>query len=79
MASLVVEGVTFTDVFHVKVELSNITVGGVPLTVTSQDLHFYYAPNVGRIKSQLKLTITPPIGAPIVVDNETNLKSYLIK
>lgn len=79
IASMAVEGVTFTDVLHVKVELSNITVSGIPLPVSSQDLHFYYAPNVGRIKSQIRLTITPPIGSPIVVDNETNLKTYTIK
>lgn len=79
MASMSVEGATFNDVLHVKVELSDISVTGMPLPVASQDLHFYYAPGVGRIKSQLKLTINPPIGSPIVVDNETNLKSYSIK
>ena len=79
MANMTVEGATFNDVLHVKVELSSISVSGVPLPVASQDLHFYYAPGVGRIKSQIKLSITPPIGSPIVADNETSLKSYSIK
>jgi hypothetical protein len=77
--SLTVETKTYTEVLHVKVQLSNLNVGGFPLTIASQDLHFYYAPNIGRIKDQVKLTINPPIGSAINVDNETNLKSYTIK
>jgi hypothetical protein len=79
VASMTVEGNAYSDVLHIKVTLSNITVSGIPIPVTLQELHFYYAPGVGRIKSQIKLTLTPPIGSPIVVDNETNLKSSLIK
>lgn len=77
--SMTVAGTAYTNVLHVKVELSNISVSGLPITVASQDLHFYYAPNVGRIKSQIKLTLTPPLGGPITVDQETNLKSATIK
>lgn len=79
IASKTVEGNTYSDVLHVKVSLSNISVSGISIPVTTQELHFYYAPGVGRIKSQIKLTLTPPIGSPIVVDNETNLKSSVIK
>ena len=79
MANLTVEGVTYNDVMHVKVDLSDISVSGIPVTISSQDLHFYYAPNVGRVKSVIKLTLTPPIGSPIVTESETNLKSYTIK
>jgi hypothetical protein len=79
VASMTVEGNTYTDVLHIKVALSNITISGFPITITTQDLHFFYAPGVGRIKSQIKLTLTPPLGSPIAVDNETNLKSSDIK
>ena len=79
VASMTVEGKNYTDVLHIIVSLSNISVGGMPLTVTSQDLHFYYAPGIGRIKSQIKLTIAIPLSAPIIADNETNLKSAVIK
>ena len=68
--SYVVNTVTFKNVMHVKVEL---TVPG--LTINSQDLHFYYADGVGRIKSQIKLVATF-IG--VNIDTETTLTNYTI-
>ena len=76
--SMTVEGKTYTDVLHVKIDLSSITISGIPVPVSTQDIHFYYAPGVGRIKSQIKLTLTPPIGSQLKTDNETNLKSSVI-
>ena len=78
VATMTVEGNTYSNVLHVKVDLSSITVSGIPVTIASQDIHFFYAPSVGRIKSQIKLTLTQPIGSQLITDNETNLKSSVI-
>lgn len=78
IATMTVEGKSYADVLHVKITLSDITVGGFPVPVSNQEVHFYYAPLVGRIKSEIKLTVTPPLGAQLVTDNETNLKSSVI-
>ena len=78
LATMTVEGNAYTDVLHVKVNLSEIKISGVSVAIADQDLHFYYAPAIGRIKSQIKLKLTPPIGPQLSTDNETNLKSSVI-
>lgn len=75
LASFSVEGKSYANVVHVKVDLSNISVSGFPVPVASQDLHFYYADGVGRIKSQIKINIP---AAGLNSDNETSLKAYTI-
>ncbi|MES2648256.1 MAG: hypothetical protein V4717_15375 [Bacteroidota bacterium] len=79
MPSMTVEGTAYTNVLHVKVALSDVKIGVIPVAVSSQDVNFYYAPNVGRIRSVVKLTLAPPIGGPIVTDTETVLKVAVIK
>lgn len=74
LPTFIVEGKTYTDVIHVKLTMSDVTLSGIPVPVISQDLHFYYAAGIGKIKQQVKLNITGI--AP--VDNETNLKTYTI-
>jgi len=71
LASYTVGTQTFNDVLKVKVTL--VPTG---LVVASQKLEFYYAPNVGRVKSQIQLSV--PLAA-IDVDTETNLVSSNIK
>lgn len=70
LSSYVVNTTTFNNVMHVKVDL---TVPG--LNITSQDLHFYYADGVGRVKSMIKL-VAPFIG--VNIDTETTLTAYTI-
>jgi hypothetical protein len=74
LASYTVEGKAYSDVIHVKLTLSDITLSGIPVPITSQDLQFYYAAGVGRIKQQVKVTIT----GLSPVDNETNLTTSAI-
>lgn len=66
-----VDSKTFVEVLKVKVGL---VVPGV--TFTAQELEFYYAKEVGRIKSQIKIATAFP---PTNVHTETYLTSYNIK
>jgi hypothetical protein len=52
LPTYVVNTVTFNDVLHVKVEL---TVPG--LTIAAQDVNFYYAKGIGRVRSNILLKI----------------------
>lgn len=72
--SYTVEGKAYSDVIHVKLALSDITLSGIPVPITSQDLNFYYAAGVGRIKQQIKIAIT----GLSPVDNETSLTASTI-
>jgi hypothetical protein len=74
LASLIVEGKTYENVIHVKLELSEVKLGAVPVPVVSQDIHFYNAEGVGRIKQTVKLNIT----GITPVDNELSLTTATI-
>jgi hypothetical protein len=71
LASYAVGSLTFSNVLKVKVVLG---VAGLP--INSQKLEFYYAPNVGRVKSQIQLAISL---AAVNISNETSLISYTIQ
>jgi hypothetical protein len=58
LISYSVEGKDYADVIHVKLDLSDVTLSGTPVPIVSQDLHFYYAKGIGRIKQIVKLNIT---------------------
>ncbi len=67
-----VSGMNFTNVKKVHVSLS---IPGLTIPSTDQDLNFYYADGVGRIKSQIKLYV--PL-AGLNANNETLLTTYTI-
>lgn len=69
----VVNGITYTNVTHVK---TDIVIGGLPpgtATLTT-DIHQYYAPNYGMIESKTKLDITV-MGTTQSTDVITKLKT----
>jgi hypothetical protein len=71
LATYVVGSNTFNNVLKVKVTL--VPTG---ITIASQKLEFYYAPNVGRVKSEIQLSV--PL-ASVDVNTETSLQSSTIK
>jgi hypothetical protein len=70
LSNLTVNALNFTNVLRVQVTL---TVPG--LTITSQDLNFFYADGVGRVKTQTKLVVSFPV---INADTETSITAYTI-
>lgn len=77
--SIIVNGITYTDVIHVSTSLSAF-VSGFPLPAGAiiSDIQTYYAKKVGMIKSKYKISINYG-GNANDIDQTTYLKSSIIK
>jgi hypothetical protein len=74
--SRVVNGITYTDVIHVKTDLSASTIAG-PVTGLTTDIHYYYAPRVGMIENTTVIDLDF-MGFISHTNTKTILKSAII-
>lgn len=65
-----VKGKNYTNVTHVQ---TNLSVSGIPTSALVTDLHFYYAPGVGLIKSTNNITLNY-----LGITNNTKITTNLV-
>ncbi len=70
----IVNSITYTNVIHVK---TDITVGGVPASALTTDIHSYYAPNAGLIENTNKINLNY-FGIVNNTDITTRLKTAVL-